>query len=398
MLVKAPRLSLDERVIKDNRWPDHRYKCWFVYGSDGKGGRIQKKFQDETKARLWKGAKEIELANVQNRTRHVQTTLTLEQLSEAEGCIARLKIRYTLTQAVDYFLQHFHEPEFKIRFSEASVKFRGALEGQVRDRTLVQLKSTLGQFEKFVGDCYLHEVTGKDVERYLKTLRARDGSNAASRKTWNNYRGDLHLFFEWCADRQRRWVPNNPASEVDRFQIDREHIEILSAEQARVLMNTVADFKSGKLIRYFALALFAGVRPGGELEKLAGNPQLIDLDNEVVRITEAISKTRKPRQIKIRPNLYRWLIQYPTEILPANCDRELKAIRKRLRLSHDVLRHTFISMHVGAFKSFADAAIESGNSEKIIRDHYLNTSSFKDAQRFWNIFPEDADQKVVHLA
>ena len=163
-------------------------------------------------------------------------------------------------------------------------------------------------------------------------------------------------------------------------------------------MNSVAAFKNGKLTRYFGLALFAGVRPGGELEKLAGNPQLIDLENEVVRITEAISKTRKSRQIKIRPNLYQWLTQYPGEILPSNCDRELKAIRKRLRLSHDVLRHTFISMHVGAFKSFADAAIESGNSEKIIRDHYLNTSSFKDADRFWSIFPEEIDGKVVHLA
>ena len=137
MQVKAPKLNLVEKTFKDNRWPDHGYKCWFVYGNDGKGRRIQKKFQDETRARLWKAAKEIELANVQNRARHVQTTLTPEQLSEAEACIARLKSRYSLTQVVDYFLRHFQEPDFKIRFSEASVKFRGALEGQVRDRSLV---------------------------------------------------------------------------------------------------------------------------------------------------------------------------------------------------------------------------------------------------------------------
>jgi hypothetical protein len=44
-------------------------------------------------------------------------------------------------------------------------------------------------------------------------------------------------------------------------------------------------------------------------------------------------------------------------------------------------------MHVGAFKSFADAAIESGNSEKIIRDHYLNTSAAYEAKSFWKIGP-----------
>jgi hypothetical protein len=44
-------------------------------------------------------------------------------------------------------------------------------------------------------------------------------------------------------------------------------------------------------------------------------------------------------------------------------------------------------MHIGAFKSFADAAIESGNSESIIRDHYLNTSSLASAKQFWKIEP-----------
>jgi hypothetical protein len=47
-------------------------------------------------------------------------------------------------------------------------------------------------------------------------------------------------------------------------------------------------------------------------------------------------------------------------------------------------------MHVGAFKSFADAAIESGNSEKIIRDHYFNTSATPEAKAFWRIYPGGA--------
>ena len=34
-------------------------------------------------------------------------------------------------------------------------------------------------------------------------------------------------------------------------------------------------------------------------------------------------------------------------------------------------------------------ATESGNSEKIIRDHYLNTSTSNEAKNFWRIYPED---------
>jgi hypothetical protein len=83
--------------------------------------------------------------------------------------------------------------------------------------------------------------------------------------------------------------------------------------------------KKGKLVRYFSLALFAGIRPGGELAKLAKSPQLVDLDNKVIRITAAMAKTRKSRQITIRPNLLKWLKRFEGDILPANASHEFEA-------------------------------------------------------------------------
>jgi hypothetical protein len=147
-----------------------------------------------------------------------------------------------------------------------------------------------------------------------------------------------------------------------------------------------------------ALALFAGIRPGGELEKLAAHPNLIDLNNSVVRITPAISKTGKSRQITIHENLYQWLTRHGGDLLPINHDRDLKHVRQKFALSHDVLRHTYVSMHIAAFKSFADSALESGNSEAIIRSNYLNVSTFPEAKAFWQIMPLDADRKVLHLS
>ncbi|MBV9642889.1 MAG: site-specific integrase [Verrucomicrobia bacterium] len=382
-LAVMPEFKIVRRIVREH---GYEYPIIMVEGQ-GPKGRIRKRFRNEQEARNWKALQDIKILNLHSELHSVVTKLTQAEISEAEALVARLANRYTLTEIGDYFFQHFHEPDFKISLSEASVKFRGAMEGVIRDRTLIQLKSTLSQFEQFMENCNLHEITPEDVERYLRSLRAKDGVNPASRKTWNNYRADLHLFFKWASDKQRRWLASNPAADTTRFKIDREHIEILDLERARELMNHVADFKEGKLVRYFALALFAGVRPGGELEKLAQHPQLVDLSNKVVRITSAISKTGMPRQIKVRENLRHWLTQFPQDILPVNCDREFKAVRKKFALSHDVLRHTFISMHIGAFKSFADAALESGNSEKIIRDHYLNTSTAADAKAFWRICP-----------
>jgi integrase len=393
---RAGRLSVRQKYVYEH---GYRYAIWEVSGTDGKGHRIRKRCPDETAARLWKSAKEAQLLNSERLIRHLSTHLTVEQLAAAEGLVARLGDRYTITQVGDYFFRNHQEADFKISLARASVAFRGALEGVIRERSIVQLKSTLGQFERFIGgDCNLHEIGSADCERFLRSLRTRNGVSAASRKTWNNYRADLHLFFEWCADKQRRWVATNPVADVPRMQTQNGPVEVLPVGKALALMEYVAEFKEGKLARYFALALFAGIRPGGELEKLAASPNLIDLHNQVVRISPAVSKTGKPRQIAIRDNLYQWLTRFGGDVLPVNHDRDIKHIRRKFALSHDILRHTFISMSIGAFKSFADAAIESGNSEKIIRDHYLNTSSLADAEAFWQIVPGQAERKVVHLA
>jgi hypothetical protein len=45
-------------------------------------------------------------------------------------------------------------------------------------------------------------------------------------------------------------------------------------------------------------------------------------------------------------------------------------------------------MHLMAFDSLAQAAIQSGNTEAIIREHYLNVSTKADALKFWGIVPE----------
>jgi hypothetical protein len=44
-------------------------------------------------------------------------------------------------------------------------------------------------------------------------------------------------------------------------------------------------------------------------------------------------------------------------------------------------------MHVARFKSLGTAALEAGNSETMIRRHYLNLVSEADANKFWSIKP-----------
>ena len=54
------------------------------------------------------------------------------------------------------------------------------------------------------------------------------------------------------------------------------------------------------------------------------------------------------------------------------------------------MRHTFISMFVAKFRSIGEAALQAGNSESIIRKHYLDLKTTEEAEQFFGILPKHA--------
>jgi hypothetical protein len=251
----------------------------------------------------------------------------------------------------------------------------------------------------------VHEIGTAHVEAFLRALRAKDGTSAARKKTWNNARADLHSFLGWCADKQRRWCADNCATAVTKHKkLGRGMPHVLTVAQARELMAYVANYEGGAMAKYFALALFAGLRsgPDGELLKLARHAdraKLLDLARGVIRVQPEISKTHQYRQTTIRPCLHQWLTRFDGDIWPTNADRMVKHIRARFGLAHDVLRHSFFSHVVGAEKSVERAALEGGNTESILRKHYLNLANIDESQDFWRILPPGAGKgsKVVRM-
>jgi integrase len=154
-------------------------------------------------------------------------------------------------------------------------------------------------------------------------------------------------------------------------------------------------------VPYFALCLFAGIRPGvpnGEITKL--RPHAVDLNAGIISISAEVSKVREPRQVTIQPNLAAWLRAYPLEkypIIVGNFKKRRERFAKKFKLSHDVMRHSFISMFVAKFRSIGEAAIQAGNSEGIIRRHYLDLKSAEEAEDYWSILPQRAIPEATPL-
>ncbi len=211
-------------------------------------------------------------------------------------------------------------------------------------------------------------------------------------KTHNNRRGILSTFFKFSF--QRGWIVESPIPKVPHYRIRKKRgcAQTFTAERAAKLMEFLETYDGGKWVPYFALCLFAGIRPGvphGEITKLM--PEAVDDKVGVINISAEVSKVREPRKITIQPNLAAWLRAYPLNKFPiivGNFKKRRDRFAKEFGLTHDVLRHTFISMFVAKFRSMGEAALQAGNSESIIRKHYLDLKSPAEAEQFFGIMPK----------
>jgi Type I restriction enzyme R protein N terminus (HSDR_N) len=211
--------------------------------------------------------------------RMVLSPLTDEQHDQAHQAFDKLAGIYSLAEAIDYFLKHHRPPEFTIRATDAFKLYLDDKERDgVRDRTLTAIKSVVGQFITATDNPWLHEITASVVESFLRDLRAKNQSDKATKKTWNNYRNDLNGFLSWSATpdagTNRPFTFENPVAAVRKFsarqvregQDAKPHTT--SPEATAHFFSVLMRWRGGVLTRYFAFLYFAGIRPD-ELKRLS---------------------------------------------------------------------------------------------------------------------------------
>jgi integrase len=363
-----------------------------VFRVDGRidGKRIRRNFKTRADAEA-----ERRLLNVQRfqgdaGLRTAITRLTDEQLHEAEAAFLRLKdTPQSLLTYLDCGLANYRSPEQEKPLAEAVAEYL-ATKRAAHERTLLsgrQLRSIqneLATFQRRFPKEPLSAFTAAKLVPYLER-------GNPSLKTYNNRRGLLSTLFKFGL--QKDWVAKNPIEKTPHHRINhrRGSAETITADQAAQLMAYVENYEAGEMAPYFAICLFAGIRPCvrfGEITKL--QPESVKLETGVIHIEPEVSKVRMKRLVTIQPNLSAWLHAYPLKkfpLIPPNAVNMHRKICDKFNLSHDVLRHTFISMFVGKYRSMGEAALQAGNSESIIRKHYLDLKSKEEAEQFFNILP-----------
>ncbi len=359
------------------------------------GVRIRRNFKTREEAAAEKASLELKALHATSGLRVVATSLKEDQLREAEALFKRMEGKsQPLSFYVDFVLTNYLEPEQRKPLPDAIREYVAAKEHEFRQGYISRpqykrIDWELARLQRHFAGHRLDEISPTKLISFLELGRC-------TLKTYNNRRGVYSTFFKYAF--YRGWVAENPVLRVPshRLRKTRGMAKTFTAAQARELMTYFETFEGGRWIPYFALCLFAGIRPGvpdGEITKIT--PEAIRLDAGFIHITCEISKVREPRKITIQPNLAAWLRAYPITKYPvivADFKKRRQTFKDRFHLTHDVMRHTFISMFVAKFRSIGEAALQAGNSEVIIRKHYLDLKSKEEADEFFGILPKDTGE------
>lgn len=355
------------------------------------GVRIRKNVPSREAAAVEKAALEAKAAQIAGGVRSATTFMTDEQLRESEAAFRRLEGRpKSLLFYLDYAIANYRAPEREMPLADAVAEYV-ATKRREHERTLLSMRQ-LRSIENELRVLLRHFPSGPVSQFTPAILTAYLERGAPSLKTYNNRRGLVSTFCKFAF--QKDWLATNPVEKTPHHRINhrRGSATTISADQTRELMAYVEQFEGGELVPYFALCLFAGIRPClryGEITRL--QPASVRLDTDVIHIEPEVSKVRMKRLVTIQPNLAAWLRAYPLDrhpIIPPDSMNMRPRIFKKFGLTHDVLRHTFISMFVGKYRSMGEAALQAGNSESIIRKHYLDLKSKQEAEAFFSILPK----------
>ncbi|MBQ9727645.1 MAG: tyrosine-type recombinase/integrase [Kiritimatiellae bacterium] len=244
-------------------------------------------------------------------------------------------------------------------------------------------------------------LTDAQVEKALAEFGSAD--------SWNSLFRRLRLCLNWAA--REKLVERSPLRTLGPRRVDwREPAHFLPDRVERIMRTAEAHPGplEGAVGASLALGFFAGVRT---VEILRARWEDLDLEAGTLRIPRPKGYTngRRPRLVELEANAVAWLRLWrgwtaaataarPAGRIVAQPFRLLEWKKKWLEpaglswgndAAHNVMRHTYATMHVGAFRNAAATALNLGHGRgtDLLERHYRGLVPRAVAQAHWRILP-----------
>ncbi|MEI8120788.1 MAG: tyrosine-type recombinase/integrase [bacterium] len=365
----------------------HDYKRWVVdLGVTQAGKRERKTFASEAKAQKfirqhrkdqarWAGRQVV----LERKIGEDADRLSNDHLRDAIVALEILHGGATLTEAAKFFAEHTVLPGNKRTVAELATDFvQTKIAAGRRPDSIRDMRARLGMLTRDFQDTPVNEITALDLERWLDARSAKGVHRLNFRQVFQN-------FFNFGIKRGVCRI--NPATAIEKPSIDEKIPSILTTAAAEKLMLT-AHNKSPEMVPYFAIAIFAGIRPT-ELRKLDWS--CVDLNARRIRVVPETAKKRRMRYVDISENLVAWLSPHKQEEgLISSSRKYFDYVKKEAGIDWepDILRHSFGSYHLARHDNAALTSLQMGHMRTdVLFNHYRDLVTRQDADKFWGILP-----------
>ena len=341
-----------------------------------KGRRYRQHFQTEEEAR----AAAIELAGKIETAGTDALNLSRREFLDATEALALLDGRTSLVEAARAWIaMNGGDGSATVEEVVAALietkKAAGRRPATVKDIAF-RTRALLKEF----GSRPIASVVTPELEKWLAGLKCGQQSR-------ENYRRVISGVFSFAV--KRGLSTRNPMESIERIYIDEKLPEFLRAATAERLLKT-AKKKHPEMVPYFAIGLFAGLRPENELAGLQWED--VNLDDNLILVRPNTAKKRRSRLVEIAGNLHKWLEAQPNRKGKVKFSREsFSEVVKEAKVTWtpDIMRHTFATFHLAKNNDAAKTALQMGHTGgvDVLFNHYRGLAKAAEAEKFWAIAP-----------
>ncbi len=227
-------------------------------------------------------------------------------------------------------------------------------------------------------------------------------------KTYNEVVGILTSIWKDAVHQQL--VERNPIEGVARRKVQRSQVAVYTVEQVKALLDC-AWKHDREMVPYFAIAIFAGLRPDVRSEITRLDWEDVNFENKQIRVGKNFdNKTGTRRFVEMEENLLAWLEPWKNAtgpVVPPNLVRRRRYLTRGKYLSpektpsekwnelvpngekaRDITRHTYGSYLEGKYRDRNKVMANMGHLDtSTYEQHYRNARSPQEAEAFWNLRP-----------
>jgi hypothetical protein len=299
-------------------------------------------------------------------------------------------------KAMNWMLEHYNpvtqKPNIEIYYQYFMKKQESR---HIAASTIKDYKRMLGKFVAQHKGKIITEVSRAEIKDYIDEMP----TNSARFKG----HGYLQAFYSYCCGKnntempEETWLDRNPINwEKEQYEVNQiesynfEECQKVIAKAKEIGAEGYALMRLYSMMRYEEYMRF--VKIGGEF--ISDNHPLINFENNTITLDNRIYKKRnrsesRGRYIQILPK-FREVLEYLRDnkvsiAKPVN-EKEIHAVIPEKAHCRNIWRHTAITMRLKHTSDILSVATEAGNSDRMIRDCYLNQKINKlDSDKFYNV-------------